>query len=283
MTHTSVQFNIHYDDSKVVAENNQQINHYCMKKCVETGGTSDQIKFYDTCGGWRDDNSGKKSSFELERCFKLLDNSFLPTTMDIRRVDFILHTIPNAQRPEDKYNEKSIQVYLEMDDEGPYVIKTWLDKLVVEYDVLDADMVYDCSTPDVGGYYNPQTERCWQDEVEFDWDMEVDDDELIKIYDRVKDIEQEDDRNSEFYNRIEEYFIAKLEENLIDYYRPQDHNEFFISRHQINSEIDRFYDAIQPYMVSLEEKMKKLEELEILLEQGEIDEGKYLEECNKLK
>tara|TARA_R100000697_G_scaffold79316_1_gene91546 strand:- start:1276 stop:1386 length:111 start_codon:yes stop_codon:yes gene_type:complete len=36
-------------------------------------------------------------------------------------------------------------------------------------------------------------------------------------------------------------------------------------------------------MVSLEEKMKKLEELEKLLEQGEIDEGKYLEECNKLK
>ena len=282
MTHTSVQFNIHYDDSKQVDyENNEQINYYYPSNALK----SEQIKFYDTCGGWRDDNSGKKSSFELERCFKLMDNSFLPTTMYIGRVDFKLHTIPNAQSPEDNYNEKTIQVYLEMDDEGPYVIKTWLDKLVVEYDVLDADMVYDCSSSvfrDVGGYYNPETQRCWEDEVEFDWDMEVDDDELIKIYERVKDIEQEDDRNSEFYNRIEEYFIAKLEENLIDYYTPEI-NDFFIIDHQINSEIDRFYDAIQPYMVSLEEKMKKLEELEKLLEQGEIDEGKYLEECNKLK
>ena len=164
MTHTSVQFNIHYDDSKVVAENNQQINHYCIRKRIETGGKSDQIKFYDTCGGWRNDNSGKKSSFELERCFTKINESFLPTTMDIGRVDFKLHVDPN----DDDYIEKSIQVYLEIDEQGPEVIRSWLDKLVVEYDVLDADMVYDCSTPDIGGYYNPQTERCWQDELEFD-------------------------------------------------------------------------------------------------------------------
>ena len=277
MTHTDIQFSIHYDDSKQVDyENHNQINYYYPSNALK----SDQIKFYDTYGGWRGDNSGKKSSFELERCFTKINDSFLPTTMDIRRVDFKIHVDPNAW---DDYSEKEIQVYLEMDDEGPEVIRSWLDKLVVEYDVLDADMVYDCSTPDVGGYYNPQTERCWQDEVEFDWDMEVDDDELIKIYERVKHIEQGYDRVSEFYNRIEEYFIAKLEENLIDYYSPDDHNNFFISRHQIISEIYRFHDDIQPHMVSFEEKMKKLEELEKLLEQGEIDEGKYLEECNKLK
>ena len=82
--------------------------------------------------------------------------------------------------------------------------------------------------------------------------------------------------------RITETFTNVLREEIGDDYE-EDVYDFFIPDYLVVQEYERWEDDVKGQFASrLKEKMERLEELELALESGEINEGKYLEECNKL-
>ena len=166
--------------------------------------------------------------------------------------------------------------------------KKWVDFIETNYDVHSIQLLFKESGMGFGGVYQTAD---GETDISFDWSGQLDDSVLNDIHQKcVVDLPRAraSSRTPEFslallmMARITEIFVKDLREEIGDYYE-EDVYDFFIPDYLAMQEYERWEDDVKDEFVSrLKEKMERLEELELALESGEINEGKYLEECNKL-
>ncbi len=163
----------------------------------------------------------------------------------------------------------------------------WLQHIQNKFCLGDVECYYHEDGMEFAGRYagsNGINLRRSDDDNRFEWNLSMDDDALHFLYQEAESEEtDEDDINTRFFDLINNYFRSKLEDEFDGDTLDEWEYDFFIDEFGIEMEMDRYLDQIKPNMISVEEKMERLEKLEDQLQSGEINEGKYLEECNKLK
>ena len=159
----------------------------------------------------------------------------------------------------------------------------WLKHIENKFRLQEVECFYREEGMEFAGRYGG-TDGISDDDNRFDWNLSMDDDALHFLYQEAESQEtDEDDINSRFFDLIENHFRCRLEDEFCGDTLHEWEYDFFIDDFGIEREMERYIDEIKPNMISLEEKLERLEKLEEQLESGEINEGKYLEECNKLK
>lgn len=159
----------------------------------------------------------------------------------------------------------------------------WLKHIENKFRVDGVECFYREEGMEFAGRYGG-TDGITDDDNRFDWNLSMDDDALHFLYQEAESQEtDQDDINTRFFDLIENHFRCRLEDEFCGDTLDEWEYHFFIDDFGIEREIDRYLEDIKPNMISLEEKLERLEKLEEQLESGEINEGKYLEECNKLK
>lgn len=165
----------------------------------------------------------------------------------------------------------------------------WLRHIQKKFDIEYVECYYHEDGMEFAGRYCGYdevsiNEGSGDDDNRFEWKRRMDDDALHYLYQEAESQETtEDEINTRFFDLIENHFRCKLRDEFYGDDLDEWEYNFFIDDYDIEMEMERYLDEIKPNMLSLPEKMERLEKLEDQLEKGEISEGVYLEECNKLK
>ena len=159
----------------------------------------------------------------------------------------------------------------------------WLKHIQDKFYFQDVECHYYEDGMEFAGRYGGDDDY-GDDDNRFEWKLHMDDDALHYLYQEAESQETEEDEiNTRFFDLIENHFRCKLRDEFCGDDLEEWEYHFFIDDFGIEMEMERYLEQIKPNMLSLQEKMERLEKLEDQLEKGEITEGVYLEECNKLK
>lgn len=264
----------------------KQVDYYSNDK---SASNSRQVGFYQTRF------VGEKSSYyELKRLVKkgIPENSVMQMTCPI-----------DGELTNDKCNEKwgtkwdfntnSDWGNCEIDIKDDEIIIQgdtaweppieWLKHIQNKFHVNDVECYYHENGMEFAGRY-AGSDGISDDDNRFDWNLGMEDEALHFLYQEAQSQEtDEDDLNTRFFDLIENHFRCKLRDEFCGDDLDEWEYNFFIDDFGIEMEMDRYLDQIKPNMISLEEKLERLEKLEEQLESGEINEGQYLEGCNKLR